>query len=324
MPLPEITTLVGANARPNPGIMGRPMAPTIPTAFAPKPTAPQQVAAILPPTPTPVQAPVQAPVQTQPVQTQPVQPVQETITTSPVEFDPRMFAIAIDEVFATSLEKAGLQNVTNVTPYIGFVNEKNQNRFTDMQLGDMYLEGNNGVVKINRHKMWIIDAAIFYTKCSIQDYSILQARAEMTEDELKADNNWQKHAVGIAVVIVNGELVPAKIDFGRSTRTQAVQRSINAIVQARTPEWATRSDQHKIAAQASPVWTRVLHSFNPIYHQSVNGVSHPLNSVSSPATLTDLIQIFTAMQNPDFLNDVRIVRDSCYERVAEIQSKLPR
>lgn len=319
MPLPNVTTLVGGGARPSPNLFNRvPVAPTIP----PPPAQSQQTAT---PQPTQAHAPAVQP-QTHSIQPTP-QSAPEPIlqTTAVAEFDPSMFAIALDPIFQTSLESAQLQDVSSSVPYIGFITEKSRGKYPDLNEGDIYLSYEGQTVKINRTKLFLMDAQVYYTKCASSDYAVQFAREHMTEEELKLDNTWQKHAVGIAIVIIDGRPIPAKLDFGRSTRTQAAQRAMNAVSLSKEPGWSEKSDRHRIAAQAPLIWTRVVHTFTPFQNTGKDGmISYPLNSTSEPATLTDLRIIWSALAQPEFRSEVSTVAEAALERVQAIVSKIRR
>ncbi len=181
--------------------------------------------------------------------------------------------------------------------------------------GDFFLVTDGAMNKKMPLEHWLLQAKLYYTKMDSAGNVVAIGREE--------SNDLKEHYVVLHLVAHNGTLVPCRSEF-RTTKAPAVVKLIEAIREAATPEFAGKSDAHKIAAQFPQPWGRVMASVTSRQKTArASGDGYKLAvPVIKPTSISQFEVFQAAMKDPAYADAFETAKKSFDDRVAELEKKI--
>lgn len=163
-----------------------------------------------------------------------------------------------------------------------------------VQLGQYYLDSQGQITPLSPLRYWLIQASAFRTDMNASG-QIIAATTDMNDKKLA------EHVVALIVVDVDGVPMPAKADF-RKTSWRAGSTGIEAVRFASDPDFPSRSDAHKVAAQCPVPFGRVLTTVH-VQRQISRTSGKPYFASSgtfAPATVSEITSLMEAFGDDGF------------------------
>lgn len=130
---------------------------------------------------------------------------------------------------------------------------------------------------------------------------------------------WAEHFVTVVLVKVGGELVPAKGDFRKAAQKVAAN-ALAGIRAAASPDFAGKSDAHRVAAQFEQPWGRVVADVVTGRRVGGNGKAYfAAESAVRPTTIAEQQLLRSLLGDADFNAKFDVARKSFEDRVAIIE-----
>lgn len=208
------------------------------------------------------------------------------------------------------------------TSYVGSVSDKSGNYRSFIQQGmangDFYLSLNGATFKLDPLKYFLLQCAAYRTSMN-QNGGITFA----TKDLTFKDKQQGEHYHCLILVFHEGRLVPAKAEF-RTTKSNAATKMIPEIENSGDTDWVQKSDAHRIAAQCTVPWGRVVGTSvpGPTKNSGETGNAYiPAITTVRPAELSDMQLLFNEGNNADFTELFNTVKGEWEERKAFLDAK---
>jgi hypothetical protein len=214
--------------------------------------------------------------------------------------------------------------------YVGFASTKSPSWPTQSAAGltdgDIHIAYNRGLTKLMPMTFWLYTHETFKT-VMLQSGEISYATRDTTKHAVPPGIPGRKletHLVGVAIVDVNGQLVPSKIE-ARGTKEGCLSGAILAIKQAMDPKWPSLSDAHKVAAAFTFPWGRVANIANTIPKtvQSGENKGAPYKvgtCLSKPSTIEQMKKLTEAFSDKQFQVDAEIAVRAFETRVQQLDN----
>lgn len=206
--------------------------------------------------------------------------------------------------------------------YVGFLEDKSGNKQSmndaGISVGDIYCVADGEIIKLDPMEYHLLSLSQFYTVMAT-DGSIVKA----FRDADAAPENAAEHIVAVLLVKHDGRLIPATGNF-RSAKTAAVHPLHRAVLASVEPDFASKSDAHRIAAACPVPAGRVVGKVTTSLATSKKNGNryYRANCNVRPSTVSDIEALGNAMSDPKFLESLEAVTDAYDSKVAELQKKL--
>jgi len=212
------------------------------------------------------------------------------------------------------------ERMIQATSYVGYVSNRSSNfrNFTQQGMadGDFYLSLNGATSKLDPLKYFLLQCAAYRTSMN-QAGDITFA----TKDLTFRDKTQGEHYHCLILVFHEGRLVPAKAEF-RTTKSSAATEVIHQITKCNDSEWIQKSDAHRIAAQCTVPWGRVVGT--SVSGPTKNGDSGEYKAAITtvrPASLEEMQLLFNEGNKQDFQELFATVKGEWEERKQLLDSK---
>lgn len=186
--------------------------------------------------------------------------------------------------------------------------------------GDYYLDTGDGtIVPLNPFRFAIMTASVFKTRMSPAGEIIAATR------NMGYNKDLDEHCVAIILVLTGeDEVTPAKAEFRRAQQGAAAA-ALDALKFASEPDFPSKSDAHKVAAQFPAPFGRMVTTVQVSKRVSKTSGKPYFASegLSQPATVTQMQAILTACNSPEFTEKLDAVKAAYDKRVEQIAKLCP-
>lgn len=206
--------------------------------------------------------------------------------------------------------------------YVGFLEDKSGNKQSmneaGINVGDIYCVADGEIIKLDPLEYHLLSLSQFYTVMAT-DGSIVKAY----RDADAAPENAAEHIVAVLLVKHDGRLIPATGNF-RSAKTAAVHPLHRAVLASVEPDFASKSDSHRIAAACPVPAGRVVGKVTTSLATSKKNGNryYRANCNVRPSSVSDIETLGNAMSDPKFLEALEAVTEAYDSKVSELQKKL--
>ena len=247
-----------------------------------------------------------------PVKTDLIESKQETPTT---------ISVKLPDFLAPTTEMMPELAENTAPAYVGFADNRAKLWPTLQQagceVGDIYLYIDGSIFPKKPLEYFFLMGESFVSKMVGAEMSLMFASKNInTQYE---DKQIVPHYVSLLLVKHEGTLVPIRGDF-RGTKSGAVEKAVRAVQASTAPEWARRSDAHKIAASFPQPFGRVLNiaTTRPYIVKSGPNAGNKAfiaDSQNRPTTASEIEMLLQCFQNEEWKKRLEVVHDSYRSRV---------